>query len=173
MKQYLYLILFVLLGALFTPSYAQLFDHKKVLDKFDDVISDKRQKTWFSLTDSTIVIEEKGKKPVTYIIQNYADYNSMGSKTNPVNLIQRVYGYQDCWCVVHIDEIEKYTKAYLACLFEEDKEKRNEMIDKMVDKYCWFITHRVITNQYTKEYENEYFWISQDDGKGRTVYYNK
>lgn len=116
------------------------------------------------------MIEEKGSKPETYIIVNYADYNSLGSKDNIVNLVDNVYGYQECWCVIRDKDFDKYMEAHLACFNEPDEEKRMDMITKMVNDFSYYITHRVVTTQFSHDYVSEYIWIQKGDNNGRTIY---
>ena len=87
-----FFILFLMGIAL--SSTAQICTHMRVLDKFDAVITDRDQKTIIEKTDSTFIIEEKGKDPVMYVIENLVLQNSMGDKDNIVNLVENVYGYQ-------------------------------------------------------------------------------
>lgn len=162
------ILLFLMVIAL--SANAQIFTHKRVLDKFDDVILDKDQKTLIEKTDSTFIVEEKGKEPVTYVILNFAEYNSMGDKDNIVNLVENVYGYQECWSVILASDAEEYFKVYLSCIAETDETKRLKDIEKMVDKYCYYITRRVVTTQYTHQYLSEHVWIQKGDKNGRTIY---
>lgn len=149
---------------------AQIFTHKRVLDKFDDVILDKDQKTLIERTDSTFIVEEKGKDPVTYVILNFAEYNSMGDKDNIVNLVDNVFGYQECWSVILESDAPEYFKEYVSCIAETDEAKRLKDIEKMVEKYCYYITRRVVTTQYTHQYIAEHLWVQKGDKNGRTIY---
>lgn len=150
---------------------AQIYTHKRVLDKFDDTLLDKDIKTLVEKTDSTFIIEEKGSAPVVYTILNFAAYNSMGDKDNIVNLVDDIYGYQECWCVVPEKDAENYYNDYFACFLEKDESKRNDMLRKLVYKYSYYIVHRVITTQYAHVYKAEYFWIQKGEKNGRTVYF--
>lgn len=152
---------------------AQIFNHKRVLDKFDDDVLSKRVKTLITKDDTSFTIEEKGSKPETYIVINFADYNSAGDKDNIVNLINNVYGYQECWCVVRKKDYAEYSKAYRSILLEPDEDNRRSMIEAMVKKYCYYITHRVVTTQYTGMFLSEYYWVSKGDEGGRTIYSNE
>ena len=151
---------------------AQIFNHKKVLDKFDDAIYNGAQKTLIEKNDTAFIIEEKGRKPITYIIVNRAEYACAGDKDNIVNLVQDVYGYEECWSVVLENEYADYSNDRLEYMFEPDDEKRMAMISKVVDKYTHFITHRVVTTQYTHQFLNEYYWVQKGDKNGRTIYSN-
>ena len=163
-----FIILFLMGIAL--SANAQIFTHKRVLDKFDDVISDRDQMTLIQKTDSTFIVEEKGKNPVTYVIESFAQYNSMGDKDNIVNLVDDVYGYQECWCVILSSDYEAYQKEYWSCTLETDDDKRMKNIGKMIDKYCYFITRRVVTTKYTHDYLSEHIWVQKGDNNERTVY---
>ena len=163
------IILLFLMGIALSAN-AQIFTQKRVLDKFDDVISDRDQKTIIEKTDSTFIIEEKGTDPVTYVIESFAKYNSMGDKDNIVNLVENVYGYQECWCVILSSDYEAYRNEYLSCILETDEDKRMKDIEKMVAKYCYYITRRVVTTQYTHTYLAEYVWVQKGDNNGRTIY---
>lgn len=162
-------ILLFLMGITLSAN-AQIFTHKRVLDKFDDVITDRDQKTIIEQTDSTFIIEEKGKDPVMYVIENLVQQNSMGDKDNIVNLVENVYGYQECWCVILASDALNYQNDYLNCILEKDETKRMKDIEKMVDKYCYYITRRVVTTQYTHDYIAEHVWVQKGDKNGRTIY---
>lgn len=151
---------------------AQIFNSKRVLDKFDDVVSDKFQKTLIQKTDSTFIIEEKGKDPEVFEILNFTEVNSAGSKDSIVNLVKNVYGYQECWCIIHIEDSYDYAKAYIDAFNAHGREESHKIINDMVEKYCYYITHRVVTTQYSHTFESEYYWIQKGDNNGRTVYYN-
>ena len=143
---------------------------KTVLDKFDDVLLERDQKTIVTKTDSTFVIEEKGRKPVTYRILNYAEYNSKGDKDNIVNLVDNVYGYQECWAVILESDVIEYDTEYASLIFEPDKEKRNKRIEKLVERFCYYITHRVVTTQYAHHILGQHIWVQKGDNDGRTIY---
>lgn len=149
---------------------AQIYTHKRVLDKFDDAVFDKDVKTLIQKTDSTFIIEEKGHTPVIYRIINYAGYNSMGDKDNIVNLVDNVYGYQASWYCVSETDYPNYIKDYAACVIEQDETRRKAAIANMVEKYGYIIVDRVITTQYSKQYTAELLWVQKGDNNGRTIY---
>lgn len=151
---------------------AQVFNHKIIMDKFDDVTVDKYQKTLIQQTDSTFIIEEKGDTPITYFIANYAEYNSAGRQDSIVNLVGNIYGYQECWSVILETDLAQYKETYINCILESDENKRNEMITKMINDYSYYITHRVVTTQYTHDFVSEYYWVQKGDTNGRTIYSN-
>lgn len=167
MKKFLFLILITLVSVV---ANAQIFTHKEILDKFDDVVSKRDIKTIIEKNDTAFIIEEKGNKPTVYLIKNYAEYNSMGSKDNIVNLVGNVYGYQECWFVILEKDMLEYLIAYMTVCVEEDENKRASMIAKMLDDYGYWITHRVVTTQYTHELLFEYYWVQKGENNGRTIY---
>lgn len=168
MKKFLILILTTLV---FAVADAQIFTQKEIRDKFDDVVSKREIKTLITKNDTAIIIEEKGKEPVTFKILNVIGFD--GSKDNIVQLVGNVYGYEECWCVI----LEKYVKDYFLDIStlsnEEDDSKRHDLISKLVEKYCNFITHRVVTTKYGTELLGEYYWIVKASFNGdneRTIY---
>ena len=163
------IILLFLLGIALCAN-AQVFTHKKVVDRYDDVVLERERKTLISKNDSTIVIDEKGNDPVTYVILNVAEYNCKGNKDEIVNLVDEVFGYQECWAAVLKEDASEYASAYLRCILEPDHVKRSEEISKMIDKYTYHITHRVVTSQYTHNYLSEHVWVQKGDKNGRTIY---
>ena len=142
---------------------AQLFKSIKYYDKFDDEIKVEQRKTLITITDSsTIVIEEKGKKPVEYYILNVVESATKGSKEEPVNLVASVYGYEKAWCVVREDMLDAYLEANKKLYQDPSKEN----MDK-VQPFWLFLVHRTVTTQYTGMYLDELFWIQDElsDGK--------
>ena len=168
MKKILLLLLLIVPFVAHAQSY--ILTKKTVLDKFDDVLLERDQKTIVSKTDSTFVIEEKGRKPVTYRILNYADFNSMGDKDNIVNLVDNVYGYQECWAVILESDVIEYDTEYASLIFEPDKEKRNKGIEKLLERFCYFITRRVVTTQYAHHILGQQICIQKGDNNGITIY---
>lgn len=138
-------------------SYAQLFTKIAHYDKFDDVIKEETRKTLITETDSTIVIEEKGREPVTYYIVNKSSTDIQGSKDDIVNLVADVYGYQTKRMVVRSDLIEKYQDAFAKYL--QNSSHENLML---VASFVNYATHRTITTQYTGTYQTELFWLEDD-----------
>lgn len=98
MKKFLILILTTLV---FAVADAQIFTQKTIRDKFDDVVSKREIKTLITKNDTAIIIEEKGKEPVTYKV--LFEFDSNGSEDNIVRLVDNVYGYEKSWIVV-LDE---------------------------------------------------------------------
>ena len=168
MKKILLLLLFIVPFAANAQSY--ILTKKRVLDKFDDVLLERDQKTIVSKTDSTFVIEEKGRKPVTYRILNYVDFNSKGDKDNIVNLVDNVYGYQECWTVILESDAQGYFTEYTRLVLETDKEKLQKGIEKLIERFCYYITRRVVTTQSVNYILGQHIWIQKGDNNGRTIY---
>lgn len=168
MKKFLILILTALLTV---AADAQIFTHKVIRDKFDDVISQCDIKTFITKNDTTFIIEEKGNEPVTYKILNELEFK--GSKDNIVQLVGNVYGYEEYWCVILEKDIKDYLLDISALCNEEDDSKRHDLISKLVEKYCNFITHRVVTDQFGTKLLYEFCWIEKASMNGnneRTIY---
>ena len=168
MKKFLILFLTTLV---FTVADAQIFTHKMILDKFDDVVSECEIKTLITKNDTAIIIEEKGKKSVTFKILNVVGFN--GSKDNIVQLVGNVYGYEECWYVILEKDVKDYFLGISALSNEEDDSKRNDLRSKLIEKYCNFITHRVVTDQFGTELLYEHYWIEkayQNGNYERTIY---
>ena len=164
------IITWMFIMAFVANAQSYILTQKMVVDKFNDVISNKEQKTIVSKTDSTFVIEEKGKEPVTYRILHYAEYNSKGDKDNIVNLVDNVYGYQECWAVILESDVPEYNTEYASLIFEPDKEKLNKRLEKLVERFCYYITRRVVTTQYTHHILGQHIWVQKGDNNGRTIY---
>ena len=171
MKKILLLLLLIVPFVANAQSY--ILTKKIVMDKFNDILLDRDQKSIVTKTDSIFVIEEKGRKPVTYRILNYSEDNSKGDKDNIVNLIDNVYGYQECWAVILESDVPGYNMEYTSLIFEPDKEKRNKGIEKLIERFYYYIIHRVVTTQYTHRYLSEHFWVQKAVENGmdeRTIY---
>ena len=168
MKKFLILILTTLV---FAVADAQIFTQKTIRDKFDDVVSKREIKTLITKNDTAIIIEEKGKKSVTFKILNELEFN--GSKDNIVQLVGNVYGYEEHWCVILEKDIKDYFLDYIAMLNETDDSKRHDLISKLIEKYSYYITHRVVTDKYGTELDCEFYWIQKASFNGnneRTIY---
>ena len=159
MKKHLFSLIFVLAGI---SCNAQIYNSIKYFDKFDDVVKTIERKTLVIKTDSTFIVEEKGKEPVVYYKLNTISDGTKGSKDEVVNLINNVYGYQETWCVVRYDMLEKYREAHHNYFLEDS----NENMEKL-QKFWLFIVHRTITTQFTGSYLDEVFWVQDElsDGK--------
>ena len=168
MKKFLILILTTLV---FAVADAQIFTQKEIRDKFDDVVSKREIKTLITKNDTAIIIEEKGKKSVTYLI--LSEIESMGSKDNIVQLVGNVYGYEKEWVVILEKDVKDYFLDISALSNEEDDSKRNDLRSKLIEKYCYFITHRVVTDEYDLQFLFEHYWIEKASFNGdneRTIY---
>lgn len=146
---------------------AQLYKSIKYYDKFDDVVKTEQRKTLITKTDSTFVIEEKGKQPVVYYILNIVKEGTRGTKDEVVNLVANVYGYEETWCVVRYDKLKEYREAYNSWINDLSKDTKDTL-----GSYWLFMVHRTITTQYTGTFLEEIFWIQDDlsDGKlGKNV----
>ena len=164
MKKFLILILTTLV---FAVADAQIFTQKEIRDKFDDVVSKREIKTLITKNDTAIIIEEKGKKSVTFKILNELEFT--GSKDNIVQLVGNVYGYEEYWCVILEKDVKDYFLDMSALSNEEDDSKRDDLISKLVEKYCNFITHRVVTDKYGLQFRSEHYWI-QNQNNERIIY---
>lgn len=168
MKKFLFLILTALVTV---AADAQIFTYKVIRDKFDDVVSECEIKTLITKNDTTFIIEEKGNEPVTYKI--LFEDESMGSKDNIVQLVGNVYGYQESWGVILEKDFKDCLLDISALSNEEDNSKRNDLRSKLIEKYCNFITHRVVTRQYDTKLLSEHYWIEkayQNGNYERTIY---
>ena len=170
MKKFLILILTTLV---FAVADAQIFTQKEIRDKFDDIVSEREIKTLITKNDTAIIIEEKGKEAVTYLIENCAKSLFMGSKDNIVRLVNNVYGYQEGWWVILEKDIKDYLLDISALSNEEDDSKRDALRRKLIEKYYYCITHRVVTDEYGLQFLSEYYWIQKASFNGkneRTIY---
>lgn len=159
MKKQLFALIFLLIGF---SCNAQIYKSIVYYDKFDDVVKKELRKTLITKTDSTFIVEEKGKEPVVYYIMNAVSEGTKGSKDEIVNLVNNVYGYEETWCVVRSDMIENYREVFHNCYLDNSKANWNNLMS-----YWLFIVHRTITTQYTGTYLDEMFWVRDElsDGK--------
>ncbi len=160
MKKYL-ITLVLALGAL--ASNAQLYKSIEYYDKFDDVIKTEQRKTLITKTDSsTLIIEEKGKKPVEYYILNEVPDGTRGTKDEPVNLVANLYGYETTWCMIRYELLDEYLELHTNYLLNPTKTD----IEKL--KHYWiFAVHRTVTTQYSGAYLDDIFWLQDDDSDGK------
>lgn len=132
-------------------------------DKFDDELKVEQRKTLISKEDSsTFVIEEKGKEPVKYYIIMPVEEKTMGLKDEPVNIVGRVYGYQEAWYIVRYDDLVEFVDAY--GIYKQDPSEPNQ---SKVFSFFLLAVHRTITTQFTKDYLDEMFWIEDESNKGK------
>lgn len=140
---------------------AQIYTHIIHVDKFDDIVKSEEHKTLITMSDTTIVVEEKGKEPVKYYILLQGEDLTMGSKENPVNLASDVYGYQIGWFVVRSDMRAKCLDALGDYMNDKSEANMNRLAQIMLG-----IVHRTITTKYSGEYLHEVFWIEEISEKG-------
>ena len=168
MKKFLILILTTLLTV---AADAQIFTYKVIRDKFDDVVSECEIKTLITKNDTTFIIEEKGNEPVTYKI--LFEHESMGSKDNIVQLVGNVYGYEESWGAILEKDFKDHLLDISALSNEEDDSKRDALRRKLIEKYYYCITHRVVTDEYGLQFLSEYYWSQKASFNGnneRTIY---
>ena len=161
-------ILFVLLFAIMAVGIdAQIYSRIEYRDKFDVNIKVENTKVLITKTDSTFTIEKRGFKPTTYYILNELSDYTIGDRNNIVDLTgTSVYGYQETWCVIRVEDIENYRRDYLKYIC-------NETGIEIISKYYLFVVHRVISKySFIFEYKSEYFWIedeSNTDKLGKSI----
>ena len=173
MKKFLILIITALVTV---AADAQIFTQKVIKDKFDDIVSEREIKTLVEKNDTAIIIEEKGKEPVTYLIRYPSALLSVGSKDDIVRLVNNVYGYQECWYVVLEKDIKDYVLDNGALSNEEDDSKRNDLRSKLIEKYEYRITHSLVTDEFGTKLLYEFYWIEKVSFNGnneRTIYSSK
>lgn len=156
MKKFLILILTALVTVV---AHAQIFTHKMILNKFDDIVSERDIKTLIEKNDTTFIIEEKGNEPVTYKV--LFEFDSKGSKDNIVQLVGNVYGYQEAWGVILEKDFKDYVLDNGALSNEEDDSKRNDLRSKLIEKYYYLIIHRVVTDQFGTQFLSEHYCIKK------------
>ena len=140
-------------------SYGQIYTSVKYLDKFDDVVKEKTVKTIVTKTDSSFVIETKGKEPIEYIRVMNNILNSAGSEEETVNLFDNVYGYQESWFVMTRDDYKKWGEEYE----KWTSSNLNQEYSPQTVKYALIVVHRVIKTQYTHDFVSELFWIQDEN----------
>jgi hypothetical protein len=113
-------------------------------------------------TDSTFIVEEKGKSPVVYYIFNSVPYETKGSKDEIVNLIEDVYGYEVTWCVVRSDMLADFKEVY-----HKYKQEESEANFEKLRPFFLFLVHRTITTQFAGSYITELLWILDQSSDGK------
>lgn len=141
--------------------HAQIYNKIEHFDKFDDVIFEENRKTLITQTDSTFIVEEKGKEPVVYHILTKFDNEAYGSKDNIVNLVGKVYGYDEVWLVIR----EDYYIQYLDDVNDYINHKTEVNPIDTLKSHCINIIHRTITTQYTGQYIREFLWLYDESNK--------
>lgn len=171
----------VLMCAL-TASAQGIYTSVHKYDKFDDVVWEKEIKTLITKTDSTIIVETKGTKPVEYYIFGGKPCFVLGRRDSIVNLVSDVYGYEETFLVYTKDDFENKRKQILEVISDSIGGYDDRYIDGMTclglleeakeDKLP-IITIRVVSKtQYSFTYDTELFWINFNDGS-RLIYYKK
>lgn len=146
---------------------AQIYTTIKYLDKFDDELKSEQHKTLITKTDTTFVIEEKGKQPITYYILNVVEEGTKGSKDEVVNLVSNLYGYEETWCVVRYEKLKDYREAFNNYRLNSTEENTEKLL-----RMWLFVVHRTITTQYSATYLNDMFWLqdeSDDEKLGKNI----
>lgn len=126
--------------------YGKVFDEVSVLDKFDDVIRERRVKVLVSCTDSSFVVEEKGKTAEEYIVICKDPDGCLGSRDNVVELVDGVYGFQFAYLAFKVSDAAKFVA------------KTYRIVDRYVSKY-----------EHVYSFNCEIFWIGDCNGK-RIIY---
>lgn len=149
--------------------YGQIFTTTFTVDKFNDVISERRVKTLVSYTDSSVVVEEKGKTAEEYIIMCEVSEECVGSKDNVIELVDGVYGFQMTYFAIKVSDAAKFRLKYAGKTYSTDEERMNFCYEA-IEKCGYRIVDRHVSHtRYSYEFEREYFWIENIKGE-RTIY---
>lgn len=179
MMKKLIAVTLVLMCAL-TASAQGIYTSVHKYDKFDDVVWEKEIKTLVTKTDSTIIIETKGTKPVEYYIFGGKPCFVLGRRDSIVNLVSDVYGYEENYCVYTKDDFENKRKQILEVISDSiggyddryiDLKTRLGLLEE-ADKLPLITIRAVSKTQYYFTYDTEFFWIKFNDGS-RLIYYKK
>ena len=172
MKKIIICIVFTLFACNFACSQG-LYTSFRHYDKFDDCISERVIKTLITETDSTIIIETKGEKPVTY----YKEYEFInGRKDSVVNITADVYGYERGYiCFKDQETVRKKTTDLINVMStalsdgaDVASRKTTEVIKKYEDQ-SFEIIFRTITTQYSMTYQGKVAWVKYSNGE-RIIY---
>lgn len=145
---------------------AQVYNYKKVYDKFDDIVSQNQQKTlvqWTtidSISAPILSIEEKGKEPI-YLICFVNSEHKLGDKEDLTTFASDVYGFQTSWKVIELNAFKKWLNT------ESEEEKEN-----IITNFCYEVVHRVISStRFSFNYETEVLCIQHIfDNENRIIY---
>lgn len=179
MMKKLIAVTLVLMCAL-TASAQGIYTSVHKYDKFDDVVWEKEIKTLITKTDSTIIIETKGTKPVEYYILGGEPFYVFGRRDSIVNLVSDVYGYEETFLVYTKDDFENKRKQILEVISDSiggyddryiDLKTRLGLLEE-ADKLPIITIRAVSKTQYYFTYDTEFFWIKFNDGS-RLIYYKK
>lgn len=177
MKKYILLtLLFVI--SIFADAQG-IYTSVTKMDKFDDVVSKRVVKTLITKTDSTITIETKGLKPVTYYItEDASEY--IGSHDKPANLVDDVYGYESHHRALTSGKrqtiLAKAKELNIAdAIGDSTKTQTIDEFLKFIEKTLVdspVITFRTISLFHSEnvfQYDTDLVWIRYKDGS-RTIY---
>ena len=92
-----------------------------------------------------------------------------------MRLVNNVYGYQEGWWVILEKDIKDYLLDISALSNEEDDSKRDVLRRKLIEKYYYYIKHRVVTDRYGLQFLSEHYWIEKVsfNGKNERIIYSK
>ncbi len=166
-------ILFLSLVFFSLATNAQVFTYKSVKNKFEEVVSSVKVRTLVEWRDSVLTIEEKGHAPVKYRMIWKLDDCSEGDENNIVKIMDNIYGYEESWTVCLNKDYPAYLAEQNAFIKAKDMTKFDAFFDSMDKRYYYNITHRVVVNQYTGQFEVEFLWISKGKSRNRTIYSRK
>lgn len=145
---------------------AQVYNYKKVCDKFDDIVSQNQQKTLIQWTEIDSIpapilsIEEKGKKPI-YFVCFVDSEHKLGDKDDLTTFASVVFGFQTSWMVIELNAFKKWKNT------ESEEEK-----EKLIKNFCYEVVHRVISSTWSSfNYETEVFWIEHVFGNENRIIY--
>lgn len=148
-------------------------------DKFDDLIYEKTIKTLVTKTYGKIIFETKGSKPVEYCyFDDFLFADHIGSRDSLVNLVNDVYGYEDCYNVFPKDTIDVVEKI----VSEKAKNTPDSLLtdDRIAAMQKWELLGRIQNapevvfrtiskNSYIFMYDTDLVWIKFKDGS-RIIY---
>lgn len=166
-------ILFLSLVFFSLAMNAQVFTSKSVRNKFEETISSVKVRTRIEWRDSILIIEEKGHAPVKYKIVWKLGDCSDGDENHIVKIMDNIYGYEKSWTVCLIKDYPAYIAEQNAFTKAGDMTKFDAFYDSVDKRYYYHITNRVVVNQYTGQFEVEFFWISKGKSSNRTIYTRK
>lgn len=176
MKKFLIFIFFasIALGTSAQTIYSKITK----VDKFDDVLWTKQQKTIITTQFSTVTVETKGQKPIEYDYVNESwGVKHIGSRDNIVNLVDDIYGYETTLYLFPkgtiektFAKVEKETPDSLATAEMLDAKFSLELM-AMRDDMPTITFRKISWSQYNFEYKSELAWIIYKDGS--RIIYNK
>ena len=132
---------------------AQVFNTIVYYDKSDKVLKTEQRQTRIQQTDSTIIISEYGKQPVTYHIDNNYGVQTKGSKDKKAYLSNGTYGYETSWYLIRDDMMTDYSLLMLRELFFGTDNGTKQLAEYLISAYHQFVTDPGTHSQH------EYFWL--------------